>query len=198
MFTTHQPIIAASARESADGFKKACVFVLSTIRVRLPQACEATRRYVETGERAPVAFFGAKLAGLDYLDANAERLWSQCEWLAANLEGRDLENALVDVLLDIPGIGLAKAGFIAQLVYGVSGCIDTHNLVRFGIPARRFTPHIAALTPRNRAKHIAEYNNAVERCGGTEQLWDDWCAYVAANQGYGTADEISAMHLVAA
>jgi hypothetical protein len=198
MFANHQPTIAANARKSAEGFIKACVFVLSTIRVKLPQAVEATEHYLQTGERMPVAFFGSKLDGLDYLEAYGERLWRKCERIRVSMDGRELENALIDALLDIPGIGFAKAGFIAQLIYGVSGCIDTHNLVRFGIPARKFTPYIAGMTARNRAKHIAEYNSTVEQCGGTEQLWNDWCAYVSTNQGYGTAHEISAMHLVAA
>jgi hypothetical protein len=197
MFHDHQPIIATSARNSADGFKRVCQFVLATIQVRLPTACSGVRTLYKTGERAPGTFFGSKLGGLDYLDERAEELWSQCEHLAATLAGRELENALIDVLIDIPGIGLAKAGFIAQIVYGVSGCIDTHNLVRFGIPARRFTPSLAQLTTKRRAKLITEYNETVEHCGGTEQLWDDWCAYVSQVQGYGTADEVSAMHLVA-
>lgn len=197
MYHDHQPTIAASARKSPDGFKRACVFVLSTIRVGLPTAVAATKTYFTKGEREPVAFFGSKLDGLDYLNEHAERLWSCCEHLAATLDGRDLENALIDVLIDIPGIGFAKAGFISQLVYGCSGCIDTHTLIRFGIPARRFSPWIAGLTSKRRHQFIEEYNDTVEACGGTEMLWDGWCSHVSKLQGYGTPDEISAMHLVA-
>jgi hypothetical protein len=197
MYATHQARISASGRGSASGFKQVCVFVLSTIRVQLPQACDATKRYIADGERAPAAFFGAKLKGLDWLEMHAEGLWRGCEDLATRLSGRELENALIDVLLDIPGIGFAKAGFIAQMIYGCSGCIDTHNLVRFGLKPRSFTQYIAALTPRNRQKHIARYNATVAQCGGTARLWDDWCEYVAERQGYGTAEDVSAMHLVA-
>ncbi len=197
MYRDHQPIIAINARKSAEGFKRACVFVLSTIRVGLPTAVAATRTYLKTGEREPGAFFGSKLDGLDYLDVHAERLWSLCEHLSATLDGRELENALVDVLIDIPGIGLAKAGFIAQLIYGRSGCIDTHNLIRFGLKEREFRPIPASAKPATRERHINRYNEFVEQVGGTEKLWDDWCAHVSSLQGYGTPDEVSAMHLVA-
>lgn len=194
MFAEHQPLISVSARRSPEGFKRVCQFVLATIRVRLPEACAATRKLASSGEREPLAYFGSKLDGLDYLDAHAEQLWSHCEHLAATLNGRELENALVDVLMDIPGIGFAKAGFIAQLAYGVSGCIDTHNLVRFGMRMREFRS-ASGMSTRNRRRQVERYNETVAQCGGTAALWDAWCAYVSARQGYGTADEISAMHL---
>lgn len=199
MFQDHQPIVSQSARAGADGFKRVCQFVLSTIRVGLPTACDATRKLAKTGNRDPSAFFGHKLDGLAYLETHAEPLWALCEHLAATLDGRDLENALVDALINIPGIGLAKAGFIAQLVYGCSGCIDTHNLIRFGMRATEFKyDKCRNYRPVTRQRHIERYNETVSQCGGTEKLWDDWCTFVSDAQRYGTPEQVSAMHLVAA
>jgi len=36
-------------------------------------------------------------------------------------------------LTKIPGLGLAKAGFVMQLSIGMAGCIDSHNVTMFGV-----------------------------------------------------------------
>lgn len=187
MFAEHQAEIARRGRATPESFRRVCIFTLATIRVALPDACRATRKWATSGELEPMAFFGHKLDGVAWLETNAAALREQTERATTSEE-------LIESFLQIPGIGLAKAGFLAQLLYGRAGCLDTHNLVRFGLKEFKMDKGVK---PETRQRHIARYLNATAMQGGPEQLWDSWCDYVGRAQGYGTAEDVSAMHLAA-
>lgn len=95
----------------------------------------------------------------------------------------DYDDERGDLLLlylsQLPGLGLVKGGFVAQMVAGVSGCIDTVNARRFGYSAGmmsnyRFRPkRIRTLAGRLGA--CAFYNREIEKIGGTAELWNSWC-----------------------
>ena len=79
----------------------------------------------------------------------------------------------------IPGLGLVKAGFYIQLCTGYMGCLDVHNLKRFGLDRKTF------LVPESLSWETAlgkanMYLETIEKCGGSEYLWDSWCDYIAA------------------
>jgi hypothetical protein len=188
MYAQHQPIISKYASRGPQELANVCRFVLATIRCSFPDAVHAYRQERATGQRNPAAFFGTKHEGLDWIERNEAYLWG--EFVEC---GFDAER-LVALFVQIPGIGLVKAGFIAQLTRGVSGCIDTHNLQRFGM-AYGDVKFNKEAGPNTRARKIAKYNRVVHALGGTETLWDEWCAYVGKAQGYGSAEQVSAMHL---
>lgn len=194
MFANHQPQISAFARRSPANFRRVGVFVLCTIRMPLRDAAKDTAAACRGDPCRSI--FGAKVRGLAELDANAGAYYEQCErsW-------HDSENAadeIVSTLTHIPGIGFVKAGFIAQLVYGVSGCIDTHNCSRYGIDPETWHCRTEAAYRKARVGGAAAgYNRLCASLGGTAQLWDTWCEYVAARGTAGTydADAVSALHL---
>lgn len=202
MFADHQPHIARSGRASPEGWRRVAIFALSTIKTPLEHAARDLPQNA-SGDLQTRTIFGFKPVGVRYLDKHAERLWSYCEHCCATLDGDELTDALVAAALEIPGIGLAKAGFIVQMIYGRSGCIDTHNLMRFNLPLRAFRE----IHPRSRSRTVMRkvrlYNETVEACGGTETLWNTWCEYAARVQPRGIyreasmADAISALHLAA-
>jgi hypothetical protein len=126
-----------------------------------------------------------------YRDAMA--IWS------GYIEPAAIEKELLRYFADLPGFGLAKAGFVIQLCFGLSGCIDSHNLARFNISyediaASRFK---RAKTPKTRNRLLDLYCELVHQCGGTAALWDGWCEYVAGQRPAaftGGAHEVSALH----
>ena len=185
MFADHQPKISECGRSNPAAFSKVCEFALATIRVHLRDACAALR----DGERPSKVFFGSKLDGLAYLDRHAEALWNDAE------QAHD-DDALMAVFMRIPGIGLAKAGFLCQMLYGRVGCLDTHNLVRFGLPPRTFTPSLPSTSAKCRWRIIRQYVETCEQLGGCAELWDSWCEYVANREG-DRPETISALHLAA-
>lgn len=185
MFAEHQAQIAEHAHDP-QGFARVCKFVIATVRTQFPDVVAVLDRCI-AGEDVPRVMFGVKRKGFDWLDENAAGLLSDCEMLAACGD----EPGLIMALCAIPGIGYAKAGFIAQLVWGRVGCLDTHHLIRFGLKPEEFAAH--GLYRRANAERYCEVTSA---CGSPETLWNTWCDYVGRTQGYGTAEQVSAMHLV--
>lgn len=197
MYENHQPELGRLARSGPEGLERIATFVLCTIRMPLRDAA-ADYRLVRAGEHAR-SIFGAKHAGLAYVRQHAAELWERCEYAYELCDDDMAADLIVDALCEIPGIGPAKAGFIAQMAYGLSGCIDTHNLTRFGIPERAFRGREAKYSwPRVRAV-IRDYNIMIRKLGGTAALWNGWCAYLAERDpvNYATADLVSSLHLVA-
>ena len=140
--------------------------------------------------------WGMKRAGVDALAGEgAARLMADVD---AALAAGDHVGALAAVAR-VPGFGLAKGGFVLQLTRGVAGCIDTHNLARFGFGEKTFAVDAKRVTDATLRRHAARYLDAVENLGGCESLWNSWCAYVADRQPdrYHDADHVSAYHLLA-
>jgi hypothetical protein len=197
VFAEHQPLLARASNRPA-GFTAICKFALCTIRMPLHSAV-ADCHLLLRGETNVRSIFGTKHRGLSWLDANGADLWEDCERTYDQC-GRDGEDTLVELCMGIPGIGPAKAGFIVQMAYGLSGCIDTHNLTRFGLTDRTFRCDASGgqkVSPNRRRKLIARYNQFCYSTGGTAFLWDSWCAYVAERDpvNYRDADYVSALHL---
>jgi hypothetical protein len=105
--------------------------------------------------------------------------------------------ALIRAVVEMPGFGITKAAFVAQLVLpdaGV-GCLDRHHLRRLGLKENLFayTPVGAEfLTSR-----IAAYLQLCQVLGGAAVLWDDWCHYLSLLRPkvFPTADSVSKLHV---
>lgn len=186
MFADHQPALGRLA-QSVDGFERIATFALLTIRQPLRIAC-ADYKLVRNGDTGPL--FGHKYGALAYIKANAADIHAELE--RSYELGASADVMLLEVMR-IPGIGLAKAGFILQMAYGVSGCIDTHNLTRFNIPMRQFSTGNKAVDRRR----VRAYNAMINSLGGTASLWDSWCQYLADHDpaNYATAQRVSELHL---
>lgn len=196
MYATEQPKLSALGRSGPDGFKRICTFVLLTIKSPL---YDASKDYilVRKGERSNVrSLFGSKHDGLAYLDHHCDELWEACEDAYEHLDDDDAADCILGILTRIPGIGVTKAGFIAQIIYGLSGCIDTHNLKRFGLPETTFKLRKGG-AHKTRSALVQMYNQFCRKVGGTATLWDDWCAYVSVKDpvNYPTPEYVSKLHL---
>ena len=193
MYAEHQPLLSRLGRSGPEGFKRIAIFALCTIRIQLHRAAFDYPRAVK-GEPC-VAIFGAKHFGIAELNERAVDYYECCERAYHDLEGEELEDELLSIISTIPCIGPAKGGFIAQMIYGVSGCLDGHNLERFGIPERAFRMD-RRLRPTRRSAVIRDYNRVCRKLGGTEALWDSWCAYLAdRDANYHDAEHVSRLHL---
>ena len=195
MFADHQYQLARLGRRDVDGFERVCTFVLLTIRQPLRIAC-MDYKLVRNGDERPL--FGSKRDGLAYVRQHAAELLDDCERAYYNAhDDIEAENDILDVLTRIPSIGTAKGGFICQMLYGLSGCIDTHNIKRFGVTETTFKLRKEWKRER-KLQLIADYNRFCRRQGGTAALWDGWCEYVSRRDpaNYETADLVSSLHLV--
>lgn len=140
--------------------------------------------------------YGWKFRAVEEVRRDAAIIYSDCEdiWFHAR-EPDVARTELVYRLSRLYGFGAAKAGFAAQLAYGVSGCLDTHNLVRFDISPRMFD-NLSQRAPHSARAMIRRYHAVTDCLGGSQGLWDSWCSYVSyrATARYGTPRDVSALH----
>jgi hypothetical protein len=82
-------------------------------------------------------------------------------------------------LLQLPGLGYAKAGFFHQLVTsnGTIGCFDRHNMKMYGIDQKVFSriPNTAELLELR----ASLYKETCVLAGGSCPMWNNWCAFIA-------------------
>lgn len=93
-------------------------------------------------------------------------------------------------LLEIRGLGIVKAAFIAQLMGYNVACLDSRNVTREGRNPRAFRTD--GKTPQQLAPKVRQYVS--ETFGRAQEYWDAWCIDVAGAYGR-TAQEISELHL---
>jgi len=194
MFATDQKQIALYARQSPANFARVYKFVIATVQQPLHTVGRALASFEEEGSASKFAF-GFKGPAIDFIDANAADVWEIADALSLHGEGE----ALLSYLADLPGLGPVKGGFLAQLVWGLVGCLDSHNIARFGLnetafKAFRFKRAKGAAT---RQKLIRDYIALCKELGGCAALWDTWCEYVAARDTVnypGGAAHVSRFH----
>jgi len=114
--------------------------------------------------------------------------------------GRIWLDDLMREFVKVPGLGLPKAGFLAQLLTGHAGCLDMHNIERFGLD-----PSVWMIRPRRDPAaqvreiddKIALYLKLIDACGGSEKLWDEWCEWLNDSVGtFHNADDVSRRHWI--
>ena len=190
MFSMHQKAISDFALGSNVGLERTFRLVFLSIRQPFHTMQKQMQDVDENGMQSPY-LFGWKRSGLAFVRANASTLR---ETLKAVPEGYGDAQALLDVAT-VPGLGLVKAGFVLQLVTGSAGCIDSHNMERFGLNANAFKYGASASDALKRKKALA-YLDACWKAGGCESLWNGWCDYVAAYhpKHWQSGFDVSAMH----
>jgi hypothetical protein len=113
-------------------------------------------------------------------------VWNQREQLMQELsaiakEGDDVK--LISKLSEIKGVQPVKAGFIAQLLFGRAGCIDTHNIDIYSKVYPDIANKFNAGDWQNNKqggveKYVSLLGDLEKRGIGTQQLWDVWVDFV--------------------
>jgi len=177
------------AQANADNFKRCALFVLATVQQTLETVPVALTDICELGTVSRFAW-GYKARGVEYLDANANRLY--CEAVQARCD----DAQLMTVFLQIPGLALVKAGFLCQIFAGTVGCIDTHNIKLYNIPVNALRYQYTSSAKCNAAK-VVRYVELCNGLGGAHALWSRWCDYVADLRPYNwdSGAQVSQFHV---
>lgn len=168
--------------------------VLVSIRNQWTAVGTAMQDVRDNGTRAK-SLWGWKIDGYVYLRDNRKRLYGRVrDCRAGRIEPRDL---LRD-FLQVPGLGLPKGGFLVQLLTGYAGCLDMHNVERFGLDSRVWNIR-NLVDPADQLREIEDkitlYLGLCRDCGGSEYLWDTWCDHLADKVGTFTdGDDVSRRH----
>ena len=218
MFEKHQTFIANFAQKSPDNLAKVARFVVVTIQNRLLNTvsdCEIVENAIAgvgDFEQAQGILYGHKASAASYIEAEKERLYALAmQSYNSPATEREKAESLLALFCEIPGLGFVKAGFLVQCAFGLVGCLDSHNLERYGINPNkvRSSRFKNAKRPAQKRKVLAEYLDYCESLGGACALWDSWCSYLAERTDetgakfngnkplYESAEHVSALHCLA-
>lgn len=182
MYQEHVPMISTAMRADPRVFARGVLFAVCSIRQPFPSVPDQLQA-VDAGDLEPL--FGHKLVAHAYVLEHMSTLQKEL------LEASD-NAARLEIICQVPGLGLVKGGFILQLMGYDVACLDARNIKREKRNPRAFRSDGEAKKqgPAWRRK-IARYLRETE--GKAEYYWDAWCEDVAVTYNL-TAEEISAMH----
>lgn len=125
------------------------------------------------GSRWPSA---AQWRGIEYLASDKGR--GIFELLANDGAIRANPCAAMALATRVPALGLAKAGFLCQMMGIYVGCLDTHNIDMYELPRSKVRLR-KDLSVQNQARSIRAYVELCSKLGGSVVLWGAWCEYLA-------------------
>ncbi len=186
--------IAKFAMKNPDNLAKVTTFVLTTIQAGLATTLGQMQDINITGADSKY-LWGNKRDGYLYMHEHKEVIFAAVK---AAVKADDPVGA-IDVLTNVPNLGIVKAAFVAQMCGLNVACIDSHNCDRLGL-ARTALKFPKGVKPETKRKKIADYVALTQRTGGSEYWWNTWCEYVAgnrANKHLTTGDAVSKFHVTA-
>lgn len=205
MFKKYNPLINAYGQENYRNMNDLITAVVLTIKQphwMWPMMMDDVRTHGVNSK----FLFGFKRKTYEYLQAHGEDLYDDLMalWhtpkkeLGGTVKTKD--GAMMLRLLDVPGLGLAKAGFVMQMMFGRVGCMDVHNVRRlYKVSASDVTISKGLKSESKKFEKIMNYVNLFTGARTTEKIWDSWCEQVMWNQcnrgRFSSADEVSRLHL---
>jgi len=178
MYKVHAKAVQDYSRLSSDNLADVVLMVVLSIQQPWHSVGDQLKDVRKLG-RDSRFIWGNKIKCFDSLQAKKDFIYSQ--YLAVlNSSKPDDERALslMNVFLQIDGLGLAKAGFVCQLTAGLVGCIDVHNIRMYNIPKKDLAFSKSIKSKALKDKKISNYVSVCHDIG-TENLWDTWCSFLA-------------------
>ena len=182
MFKLHNPLINAYAQRSPDNLFTVVMMVSISIQQKWSLVGDMLSDMVENKSDC-LYLWGNKVATYEYMITHKHFIHGQ---MLAVIKSKNLTDhakaiSLMKVFLKIPGLGLPKAGFVCQLVTGLVGCMDVHNIKTYGIDPKTLILNKNLKSLKSLANNRRKIETYITLCHdyGTENLWNSWCSMIA-------------------
>lgn len=193
MYKTHcLATIAPAMQADVAIFRRGAMFAVCSIRqatINVPDQIAV----LFDGREDENPLFGHKFGAYDaIMGPMGAQIWANIRSLARGPRGNTKAQCeyAISSLLEIPGLGIVKAAFVAQLMGYNVACLDARNVAREGRNPRAYRTD--GRTPSQLAPKVRAYVG--ETFGRAEEYWNAWCSDVAAAYDR-TPEEISELHL---
>ena len=200
MYKTHNPMVRIYAQQNAKNLERVIAFVFASIRVQTSLLPRMMKEFRKRGINSSW-IWGNKRTGIDYVRKHRQDLYDRMMSIL-RAKKADCALELMMLFLEVPGLGLPKAGFVVQLVAGKSGCMDVHNLRKYlpNVDASKGTPNWLQTSGNSqKTKRIKAnaYLELVEDSGGTGKMWNGWCTHLQMlyPHHFKTPNDVSALHM---
>ncbi len=183
MFNTHNPKINSFAQRNPDNLFLVVMMVSLSIQQKW-SLVGSMLSDVNKNKLESKFIWGAKRITYKYMTTHKHFIYGQMMAVvnSKNLTDYAKSISLMKIFLKINGLGLAKAGFVCQLVAGLVGCMDVHNIKTYGLDAKSLRINKNPTTElgiQNNREKLYKYINTCHEYG-TENLWNSWCSMIAA------------------
>jgi hypothetical protein len=178
MYNIHAKAVQDYSRLSSDNLSDVILMVVLSIQQPWYAVGDQLKDVKKLG-RDSRFIWGNKIKTFDSLQSKKDFIYSQyLAVLNSSKSDDDKALSLMNVFLQIDGLGLAKAGFVCQLTAGLVGCIDVHNIRMYNIPQKDLAFSKSIKSKALKDKKISNYISVCHTIG-TESLWDTWCCSLA-------------------
>ena len=199
-FKDVNPVINGYMQKSSHHMQDGIMFVVLSIKTPFHTMYNQMQDYRKHGLSSKYVW-GFKKQTLEYLLEHREDLYRELMslWRTPFQTVADRDKAMMLVLTDVPGLGMVKAGFVMQMMFGRVGCIDVHNLRRFYKVTPKDIQFTAKATDKTKLKKIDNYVQICKGNRSTQKLWDSWCDLIADKHcnHFKTGWDVSVYHLEA-
>lgn len=178
------------------GFVNVVAFTMATIQMPL-QTCLMQCEDIAVNGYNSKYLWGWKKDGYDYAVAYRNTILHKLDTIRHDYYGQDAASQAVAYLSHIPGLGMVKAGFVAQMLGFEAACLDRHNLRKLGLD-NKVVKLDAKANDKKRLDKSQEYVRLCNDTGGAEYWWNEWCGFVAGskyNKRLDTAEKVSKFHV---
>ena len=189
MYTSHMAQTSAYALSNPDALVDTALMVVLSIRQRWALVGDQLADVRANGADSKYLFSHKKDA-YSYLKDNKDSLYNE------TIKHRDNPEELIKLWIEVPNLGLVKAGFIVQLATGGAGCLDSHNIKLYGVKPNVLVYNKKALE-KTKTKKIKEYIKLCEKLGGSVALWSNWCILLASKNEkvFKDGEHVSQLHI---
>ena len=178
MYKIHAKAVQDYSRLSSDNLSDVILMVVLSIQQPWYSVGEQLKDVKRWGIGSKF-IWGNKIKTYNFIVSRKDFIYSQyLAVLNSSKSDDDKALSLMNVFLQIDGLGLAKAGFVCQLTAGLVGCIDVHNIRMYNIPKKDLAFSKSIKSKALKDKKISNYVSVCHDIG-TENLWDTWCSFLA-------------------
>jgi hypothetical protein len=182
MFKIHNPKINSYAQRNAENMADVIMMVSVSIQQQWSQVGKMLSS-VRLHKDNSLFLWGNKKETYSYITSQKHFIHGSMLAVinSTNLTDHAKSISLMKIFLKIPGLNLAKAGFVCQLSAGLVGCMDVHNIKTYGISPKSLEYNKNCTTSRGFETNRKKLTTYIELCHdyGTENLWNSWCSMIA-------------------
>ena len=199
-YLTHNRHCRKFGQADAKSMELLIAFVFASIRVQTFLLPKFMKEWRKRGLKSSW-IWGNKRTGLEYVRKNRQSLYDRAMAII-KAKKANMAHDLIMLFLEIPGLGIPKSAFVVQLMTGMTGCMDVHNLRKYmpEADASKGTPNVfqtSGNTIATKSAKVKKYQELVEKAGGSQAMWIDWCNHIGILQPkYFTGGrEVSRLHV---
>jgi hypothetical protein len=197
MFNTHCTAVQQYSQRHVDNMADTVLMVVLSIQQNWLSVGDQMAD-VRANKLDSKFLWGNKIKTYEYLMSNKHKMFAQVNAVLNSGKSYDEQAfSLMTIFLRVDGLGLPKAGFCCQLIAGMVGCMDVHNIKMYNVD-----PKILKLNPKPKTLKAMEANDQrtrtyIDLCHayGCDNLWNSWCENLATKSNrWQDANHVSEVH----